>query len=75
MDSQRLVHMVNQIADFFKSYPEDEAIAGVENHLRQFWDPRMRAQLAKHLDAGGAGLSPISLAAAKHLQQKAAAPN
>ncbi len=67
MDSQRLVHMANQIADFFKAYPEDEAVAGVENHLRQFWDPRMRAQLAKHLEAGGAGLEPISLAAARRL--------
>lgn len=69
MDIHRLVHMANQIADFFKAYPEEEAIAGVENHLRQFWDPRMRSDLFHHLDAGGAGLAPISLAAAKRLRQ------
>lgn len=73
MDIHRLVHMANQIADFFKAYPEEEAIAGVENHLRQFWDPRMRSDLFQHLDAGGAGLSPISLAAAKCLRQNVSA--
>ncbi len=72
MDITRLVYMANQIADFFKAYPEEEAIAGVENHLRQFWDPRMRAQLMKHLEAGGAGLDPIALPAAMLLRQKAA---
>ena len=73
MESHRLVSMANQIADFFKAYPEEEAIAGVENHIRQFWDPRMRAQLSKHIDGGGAGLDSISLAAAKRLQRNAAA--
>lgn len=71
MNIAHLVHMAGQIASFFKAYPEEEAIAGVENHLRQFWDPRMRAQLLQHLDAGGAGLDPISRAAALRLQQKA----
>lgn len=75
MNIENLVHMANQITDFFKSYPEEEAIAGVENHIRQFWDPRMRAQLSKHLDAGGAGLDAITLAAAKRLHQNAAVPN
>lgn len=67
MQIERLVYMANQIADFFKPYPEEEAVAGVENHLRQFWDPRMRAALMTHLAAGGAGLEPLSLAAAKRL--------
>lgn len=75
MNIEHLVRMANQITDFFKAYPEDEAVAGVENHIRQFWDPRMRAQLSKHLDAGGAGLDSITLAAAKRLQKHAAAPN
>lgn len=72
MNIDHLVHMANQITDFFKVYPEEEAIAGVANHIRQFWDPRMRAQLSQHLDAGGAGLYAITLAAAKRLHQNAA---
>ncbi|HEX4890452.1 MAG TPA: formate dehydrogenase subunit delta [Alphaproteobacteria bacterium] len=74
MEIKHLVHMANQIADFFKSYPEAEAIDGVATHIRQFWDPRMRAQLAKHFEAGGDGLNAISLAAAKRLLQKASTP-
>ncbi len=75
MNIDHLVHMANQIADFFKAYPEAEAIAGVENHIRQFWDPRMRMQMSKHLDAGGPGLHPITLAALQRLHQNAAAAN
>ncbi len=73
MEIARLVHKANQIADYFKAYPEDEAIAAVANHLRQFWDPRMRAELAFHLEAGGEGLEPISRAAALRLRQTDAA--
>jgi len=33
-------------------------VAGVSEHIRKFWDPRMRAGIFAHLDAGGAGLDP-----------------
>ena len=68
MKADRLTTMANQIAEFFKSYPEDEAVIATADHLRQFWDPRMRIQLAEIVAAGGAGLSPIALAAAQRLQ-------
>jgi formate dehydrogenase subunit delta len=45
MQHDDLVRMVNQICDFFDAYPEDEAVAGVKEHLQKFWDPSMRAQL------------------------------
>jgi formate dehydrogenase subunit delta len=60
MTEETLVRMANQIADFFKALPEDEALAGTSNHIRLFWDPRMRAKMAKHLAAGGAGLNPLA---------------
>ena len=63
MTEETLVRMANQIADFFKSQPHDEALAGASNHIRYFWDPRMRAKMAAHLKAGGAGLSPLARAA------------
>jgi formate dehydrogenase subunit delta len=75
MEIARLVHKANQIADFFKAYPEDEAVTAVANHLKQFWDPRMRSELAKHLEAGGEGLEPISRAAAKALLQQDSTPH
>ena len=68
MESDRLVRMANQIADFFKAYPEADAITQVEKHLRLFWDPRMRQALTAHLASGGAGLQPIALTAAKRLE-------
>jgi formate dehydrogenase subunit delta len=55
-----LVRMANQIADFFRIQPEAEAVAGSANHIRLFWDPRMRAKMAEHLAHGGAGLNPIA---------------
>ena len=30
----KLARMANQIADYFRSYPEDEAVAGVHEHIR-----------------------------------------
>ena len=40
-----LVRMINQIAEFFDAYPLDEAVAGVQQHVRKFWDPSMRAEI------------------------------
>lgn len=59
---QTLVHMANRIGDFFAAYPDrDEAVEGVANHLRKFWEPRMRRRLYAYLDspAAGAGLSEL----------------
>jgi len=63
MTEETLVRMANQIADFFKAQPGDDALAGASNHIRQFWDPRMRAKMAAHLKAGGEGLNPLARAA------------
>lgn len=63
----RLVMMANQIADFFQSYPDAEAIDGIATHVRKFWDPRMRRGIFAHLDAGGDGLKPLALAALQRL--------
>lgn len=64
----KLVYMANQIAKFFGSQPEDEAIAGAADHLRKFWDPRMRAKIIAHLDGGGAGLDPLASKAIARLK-------
>jgi formate dehydrogenase subunit delta len=68
MSPDKLVHMANQIGIFFRRQPHDAAVAGVAVHIRQFWDPRMRAALLAHLDAGGAGFDPLVLEAAKSLR-------
>jgi len=52
----KLVRMANQIADFFRPYADEKAIAGVQEHLRAFWTKRMRTALAEYAAAGGQGL-------------------
>ncbi|MFM8978844.1 MAG: formate dehydrogenase subunit delta [Planctomycetia bacterium] len=58
MALERLVAMANQIGDFFAPYPPARRAEGLRNHLRTYWDPRMRAELLALIDAGGAGLAP-----------------
>jgi formate dehydrogenase subunit delta len=65
---EHMVHMVNQIALFFQSSTHDEAVAGIAEHLKLFWEPRMLRQLQAHIAAGRAGLHVLVLDAAKSLQ-------
>jgi formate dehydrogenase subunit delta len=58
MSPDRLVYMANQIGKFFQSQGQDKAVTGIAEHIRKFWDPRMRAAIFAHLDTGGAGLDP-----------------
>lgn len=68
-----LVRMANQIAAFFKPYPLDEAVAGVADHMKKFWEPRMRAAFLAYLEKGGEGLDPIARAAGEMLKNEAKA--
>lgn len=57
--SAKLVRMANQIGTFFLSQGSDEIVVkGTAEHIRKFWDPRMRQAIYAHLDAGGEGLDP-----------------
>src|SRR3984957_8101577 len=68
MSPDRLIYMANQIGKFFQSQGHDKAVPGIADHIRKFWDPRMRAAIFAHLDAGGAGLDPNVLDALKTLK-------
>ena len=54
----KLVYMANQIGKFFASQGREQAVAGTADHIKKFWDPRMREAIFAHLAAGGAGLDP-----------------
>jgi formate dehydrogenase subunit delta len=58
MSPDRLIYMANQIGTFFESQGHDKAVPGIADHIRKFWDPRMRKAILAHLAAGGAGLDP-----------------
>lgn len=68
MQIEKLVYMANQIGKFFAAQGDEAAIAGIADHLKKFWDPRMRAQILAHVDAGGAGLDPNVAAALAKLR-------
>jgi formate dehydrogenase subunit delta len=67
MQGNKLVYMVNQIARAFAAEGEDRAVAATAEHLKLFWDPRMRREILAHLAAGGDGLEPVSRAALERL--------
>ena len=64
---EKLIYMANQIARNMAGHDEAEAAAAVAAHIRDFWDPRMKAMIFAHLNAGGEGLDPIAHAALTQL--------
>jgi formate dehydrogenase subunit delta len=70
MIEPKLERMANDVAAFFKPYPEPEAIEEVRKHLRAFWTPRMRERLLAEVAAGRTEkLDPLVIAAAKLLAE------
>jgi formate dehydrogenase subunit delta len=49
MSHDKLAYMANQIGRFFDSQKKDAAVAGIEDHIMKFWDPRMRRQIVAQL--------------------------
>jgi formate dehydrogenase subunit delta len=58
-NADKLVRMANQIATFFRSYPEEEAVAGIHKHIVAFWTPKMRATLESHAASAGDALDAL----------------
>lgn len=68
MNPQRLIAMANDIAAFFNAEADKEAAAEqVANHLRKFWDPRMREGIRRVVQEGGVGLSALALSGVRRL--------
>jgi formate dehydrogenase subunit delta len=73
MNTEKLIRMANQIAGFFRSYPEDKALAGIRDHLVAFWTPGMRNAIEAYARQGGDGLDPL-VAKALRAEQPAESP-
>jgi formate dehydrogenase subunit delta len=71
MSPEKLVYMANQIGRFFAHQPDEKAIANTADHLKKFWDPRMREAILDHADVGGEGLQPLVLRAVLTLKSDA----
>jgi formate dehydrogenase subunit delta len=69
MQPDKLTRMANQIATFFASQPEAERVNGVATHINKFWEPRMRRDFFTLVDAGGEGMLPLVIEAAKKVNR------
>jgi formate dehydrogenase subunit delta len=57
---EHLTQMANDIGAYFHAEPRrEDAVAGIVNHLKKFWTPRMRQKIVEHLAQGGAGLEDL----------------
>lgn len=64
MDIERLIAMANQIARNLAIQGEEEAARATCQHLKDFWDPRMKAAI---LASDRSALDPIARAAVDRL--------
>jgi formate dehydrogenase subunit delta len=71
MKADLMVHNANQIALYFASFPREEAIEGVLDHIRKFWERRMKDQLIDYIAKGGRGLHELVLEAVKRMEVSA----
>ena len=69
METRDMLRMANQIADFFKGYPREDAVKEAATHLNNYWDPRMRKHFFDYLAKGGEGLDPLIVEAAAQVRK------
>ncbi|PPC91699.1 MAG: formate dehydrogenase [Methylobacter sp.] len=68
MNTDRLIQMANDIADFFDSETDKMlAVENVKNHLTKFWDPRMRKSIIAYCQTDGSELHALVRDAVKKL--------
>jgi formate dehydrogenase subunit delta len=56
---QKLADMAGQMADYFRSYPHDEAVHSIADHINQFWSRRMRLDFLNYAQAHADTLDPL----------------
>ena len=64
MELSSLIRMANDIARNLAAQGEEAAIAATAQHIKDFWDPRMKAAI---LGTDRGGLSAIAAAAVERL--------
>jgi len=62
MNVDHLIGMANQIGAFFTSQgTHDEAVDGIADHLKRFWEQRMLQTIGAFVNAGGDALEQSGL--------------
>ena len=71
MESSNLVKMANAIGAFFAAEPDRNlAIAGIQQHLERFWEPRMQHAIIGYVEQGGSDLMEIVAEAVRNLPRQ-----
>ena len=71
MQIENLVKMANDIAVFFEAEPDRSvAVHAIADHLKKFWDPRMRRAIIEHSRDGGFGLAETARLAIRLLEDE-----
>jgi formate dehydrogenase major subunit len=59
-DIHHLIMMANDIGAYFAGYPDEgAAVEEIANHLRNFWEARMRREIVDYVENGGNDLNPL----------------
>jgi formate dehydrogenase subunit delta len=68
--TEHLVHMANDIGNFFRSNPDRKAaVASISNHIKSFWTPKMRQKLIADMHGGDEELDELPREALRLLQE------
>ena len=62
------IRMINSIAVHFGYLRNEQAAIAVAEHIKRFWDPRMKRQLQLLVASDTTDLNPVALAAAALLR-------
>jgi formate dehydrogenase subunit delta len=60
--------MINNIAAHFAYLRAEQAAAAVADHIKRFWDPRMKQRLLLLADSDTRDLTPVAVSAAALLR-------
>jgi formate dehydrogenase subunit delta len=55
----KLARMAGQMADFFRAYPEEQAVASIASHINQFWSRKMREDFVADFHEASPDLNPL----------------
>ena len=62
------IRMINSIAAHFGYLHTEQAVTAVADHVRRFWDPRMKRRLLMLVASDTRDLDPVAVAAAALLR-------
>jgi formate dehydrogenase subunit delta len=54
-----LINMANDIGNFFRIQPHDQAVSAIANHIKSYWTRRMRDKLIFEIQHSEDGDEPL----------------